>query len=341
MLNGKTVLVTGGTGSFGNAFAQYALENYEPKKIIVYSRDEYKQFVMRNKFRELGKAAGKDYDSVLRFFIGDVRDEARLRRALAGGVDYIVHAAALKQVPACEYNPMEAVKTNIDGAMSVINAALDSGVQKVVALSTDKAVNPVNLYGGTKLVSDKLFIAANAYRGESGTTFSVVRYGNVAGSRGSVIPFFDKLVKEGATELPITDFRMTRFWISLEQGIQLVVKALAEAEGGETFISKIPSFKVTDLATAMAPELKQVEVGIREGEKLHECMVPEADSLTTYEFEKNFIIYPHMEWYDSSRMEAHGGKRVPSGFVYDSGTNTEWLSVEDLRGLLSKMDIHY
>lgn len=341
MLNGKTILVTGGTGSFGNAFAQYALENYELKKIIVYSRDEYKQFVMRNKFRELGKAAGKDYDSVLRFFIGDVRDEARLRRALAGGVDYIVHAAALKQVPACEYNPMEAVKTNIDGAMSVINAALDSGVQKVVALSTDKAVNPVNLYGGTKLVSDKLFIAANAYRGESGTTFSVVRYGNVAGSRGSVIPFFDKLVKEGATELPITDFRMTRFWISLEQGIQLVVKALAEAEGGETFISKIPSFKVTDLATAMAPELKQVEVGIREGEKLHECMVPEADSLTTYEFEKNFIIYPHMEWYDSSRMEAHGGKRVPSGFIYDSGTNTEWLSVEDLRGLLSKMDIHY
>lgn len=341
MLNGKTVLVTGGTGSFGNAFAQYALENYDPKKIIVYSRDEYKQFVMRNKFRELGKAAGKDYDSKLRFFIGDVRDEARLRRALAGGVDYIVHAAALKQVPACEYNPMEAVKTNINGAMSVINAALDSGVEKVVALSTDKAVNPVNLYGGTKLVSDKLFVAANAYRGESGTTFSVVRYGNVAGSRGSVIPFFDKLVKEGATELPITDFRMTRFWISLEQGIQLVVKALAEAEGGETFISKIPSFKVTDLATAMAPGLKQVEVGIREGEKLHECMVPEADSLTTYEFEKNFIIYPHMEWYDSSRMEAHGGKRVPSGFVYDSGTNAEWLSVEDLRGLLSKMDIHY
>lgn len=341
MLNGKTVLVTGGTGSFGNAFTRYALENHDPKKIIVYSRDEYKQFVMRNRFRELGKAAGRDYDSKLRFFIGDVRDEARLRRALAGGVDYIVHAAALKQVPACEYNPMEAVKTNIDGAMSVINAALDSGVAKVVALSTDKAVNPVNLYGGTKLVSDKLFIAANAYRGTSGTTFSVVRYGNVAGSRGSVIPFFDKLIREGATELPITDLRMTRFWISLDEGIGLVVKALAEAEGGETFISKIPSFRVTDLATAMAPDLKQVEVGIREGEKLHECMVPEADSLTTFEFERNFVIYPHMEWYDPSRMEAHGGRRVPSGFVYDSGTNTEWLSVEDLRGLLSEMDIHY
>lgn len=341
MLNGKTVLVTGGTGSFGNAFAQYALESYNPKKIIVYSRDEYKQFVMRNKFNELGKAAGKDYDSKLRFFIGDVRDEARLRRALVGGVDYIVHAAALKQVPACEYNPMEAVKTNIDGAMSVVNAALDSGVQKVVALSTDKAVNPVNLYGGTKLVSDKLFIAANAYRGESGTTFSVVRYGNVAGSRGSVIPFFNKLIKEGADELPITDFRMTRFWISLEQGIQLVIKALAEATGGETFISKIPSFKVIDLATAMAPEARQIEVGIREGEKLHECMVPEADSLTTYEYEKNFVIYPHMEWCDLSKIDLHGGKKVPSGFVYDSGTNTEWLSVEDLRGLLSKMDIHY
>ena len=333
MLDGKTILVTGGTGSFGNAFTKFALENYDPKKIIVYSRDEYKQFVMRNKFRE--------HDAKIRYFIGDVRDGARLRRALAGGVDYIIHAAALKQVPACEYNPMEAVKTNIDGAMNIVNAALDSGVEKVVALSTDKAVNPVNLYGGTKLVSDKLFIAANAYRGESGTTFSVVRYGNVAGSRGSVIPFFKNLVDNGATELPITDFRMTRFWISLDEGIQLVVKALGEARGGETFISKIPSFKVTDLATAMAPEAKQVEVGIREGEKLHECMVPEADSLTTYEYEKNFIIFPHMEWCDMETVDVRGGKRVPQGFVYDSGNNTEWLSVDQLRELLSKMDIKY
>lgn len=333
MLDGKTVLLTGGTGSFGNAFTRYVLENYNPKKIIIYSRDEYKQFVMRNKFRE--------YDSKLRYFIGDVRDEARMRRALAGGVDYIVHAAALKQVPACEYNPMEAVKTNIDGAMNIVNAALDCGVEKVVALSTDKAVNPVNLYGGTKLVSDKLFIAANAYKGESGTTFSVVRYGNVAGSRGSVIPFFNNLVKNGATELPITDFRMTRFWISLEEGIQLVVKALAEAQGGETFISKIPSFKVTDLATAMAPDAKQVEVGIREGDKLHECMVPAADSLTTYEYDKNFIIYPHMEWYDISKVDLKGGKKVDPEFVYDSGTNTEWLSVEELRELISKMEIKY
>lgn len=333
MLNNKTILVTGGTGSFGNAFTRFVLENYDPKKIIIYSRDEYKQFVMRNKFRE--------HDAKIRYFIGDVRDEARLRRALAGGVDYIVHAAALKQVPACEYNPMEAVKTNIDGAMNIVNAALDSGVEKVVALSTDKAVNPVNLYGGTKLVSDKLFIAANAYRGESGTTFSVVRYGNVAGSRGSVIPFFKNLVDNGARELPITDFRMTRFWISLDEGIQLVVKALGEARGGETFISKIPSFKVTDLATAMAPEAKQVEVGIREGEKLHECMVPEADSLTTYEYEKNFIIFPHMEWCDMETVDVRGGKRVPQGFVYDSGNNTEWLSVDQLRVLLSKMDIKY
>lgn len=332
MLNGKTILITGGTGSFGNEFTRYILENYDPKKIIIYSRDEYKQFVMRNAFRE--------YDDKLRFFIGDVRDEARLRRAL-NGVDYIVHAAALKQVPACEYNPMEAVKTNIDGAMSVINAALDTGVEKVVALSTDKAVNPVNLYGGTKLVSDKLFIAANAYRGESGTVFSVVRYGNVAGSRGSVIPFFDNLIKSGADELPITDFQMTRFWISLYEGIQLVIKALSEATGGETFISKIPSFRVVDLATAMAPGLKQVEVGIREGEKLHECMVPAADSLTTYEYEKNFIIYPHMEWFDVEAVDTKGGVKVQPGFVYDSGTNTEWLSVDDLRKLVAGMDIHY
>jgi UDP-N-acetylglucosamine 4,6-dehydratase (inverting) len=333
LIDGKTILVTGGTGSFGNEFIGYVLNNYDPKKIIVYSRDEYKQFVMRNKL--------KQFDSKMRYFIGDVRDQPRFRRALAGGVDYIVHAAALKQVPACEYNPMEAIKTNVDGAMNIIDAALDSGVEKVVALSTDKAVNPVNLYGGTKLVSDKLFIAANAYRGTSGTTFSVVRYGNVAGSRGSVIPFFAHLAEGGATELPITDFRMTRFWITLPQAVELVIKALGEATGGETFISKIPSFKVTDLATALAPEAKQVEVGIREGEKLHEVMVPDADSLTTYEYEKNFIIYPHMEWCDIDAIDKGDGKRVPSGFSYDSGNNTEWLSVDELRDRLAHMDIHY
>lgn len=340
MLNSKTVLITGGTGSFGSAFIRYVLESYDPKKVIVYSRDEYKQFVMRNKLIELGKSNGVDYDSRMRYFIGDVRDESRLRRAFQD-VDYVVHAAALKQVPACEYNPIEAIKTNIDGATNVINAALDTGVEKVVALSTDKAVNPVNLYGGTKLVSDKLFVAANAYRGQCGTTFSVVRYGNVAGSRGSVIPFFDNLVKGGATELPITDFRMTRFWISLEEGIQLVVKALAEAKGGETFISKIPSFKVTDLAKAMAPDAKQVEVGIREGEKLHECMVPAADSLTTYEYDKHFVIYPHMEWCDLAKIDLKGGRKVEPDFVYDSGTNTEWLSVEELSELIVNMAINY
>lgn len=341
MLDGKTVLVTGGTGSFGNAFAQYAFEHYNPAKIIVYSRDEYKQFVMRNRFLELGRERGEDYDSRLRFFIGDVRDGERLRRALRGGVDYIVHAAALKQVPACEYNPMEAVKTNVNGAMNVIDAALDTGVEKVVALSTDKAVNPVNLYGGTKLVSDKLFVAANAYRGTAGTTFSVVRYGNVAGSRGSVIPYFHKLISEGATELPITDFQMTRFWISLEEGIQLVIRSLAEAQGGETFISKIPSFHITDLATAMAPDAKQVEVGIREGEKLHECMVPSTDSPTTFEFDRHFVIYPHMSWCDLSAIDKSAGRKVEPGFTYDSGTNTEWLSTDDLRERLAQMDIHY
>lgn len=287
---------------------------------------------MRNKL--------KQYDDVMRYFIGDVRDEARLRRACQG-VDYIIHAAALKQVPACEYNPIEAIKTNIEGATNVINAALDSGVQKVVALSTDKAVNPVNLYGGTKLVSDKLFVAANAYRGASGPTFSVVRYGNVAGSRGSVIPFFKNLINNGATELPITDFQMTRFWISLAEGVELVVKALSEAKGGETFISKIPSFKVVDLASAMGPGIKQVEIGIREGEKLHECMVPAADSLTTYEYDKNYIVYPHMEWCDLEKSVLPGGRKVAPGFVYDSGLNTEWLSVEELRELISRMDIQY
>ena len=235
MLNNKVVLVTGGTGSFGHHFVDYVLQYYKPKKIIIYSRDEYKQFLMSNVYKE--------YGNILRFFIGDVRDENRLRMAMKD-VDYVIHAAALKQVPACEYNPNEAIKTNINGAMNVINAALESSVKKVIALSTDKAVNPVNLYGGTKLVSDKLFCAANAYGGAGGTKFAVVRYGNVAGSRGSVIPFFQNIINNGGKKLPITDYRMTRFWISLEQGVELVIKALDEARGGETFISKIPSFKI-------------------------------------------------------------------------------------------------
>ena len=331
MLNGKTILITGGTGSFGHHFVEYVLAHYVPKKMIIYSRDEYKQFLMANKYRK--------YSKVLRFFIGDVRDSERLKRALHG-VDYVIHAAALKQVPACEYNPNEAIKTNINGAINVIDACLEKEVKKVVALSTDKAVNPINLYGGTKLVSDKLFCAANAYSGEAGCTFSVVRYGNVAGSRGSVIPFFQNLIDDGKKELPITDVRMTRFWISLEQGVELVIKALNEAKGGETFISKIPSFKIIDLAEAMCPGCKICEVGIREGEKLHEVMVTREDSLHTYEYDKHFIIYPHYDWWGKSSV-IPGGKLVEQGFEYSSGTNTEWLSVSDLREKLkTDLDKH-
>lgn len=332
MLNGATVLVTGGTGSFGHQFINYVLEHYEPKKVIIYSRDEYKQFVMKNEYKDHPQA------NKLRFFIGDVRDKERLYRAF-DGVDYVVHAAALKQVPACEYNPMEAVKTNINGAMNIVEAALDCGVKRVVALSTDKAVNPINLYGGTKLVSDKLFIAANAYAGEKDVNFSVVRYGNVAGSRGSVIPFFRDIVANGGKELPITDYRMTRFWISLEQGVELVIKALNEAKGGETFISKIPSFKITDLAQAILPGCEMPEVGIREGEKLHEVMITKEDSMLTYEYDKHYIVYPHFEWWDSKKIQS-GGKKVQQGFEYSSGNNTDWLSVDELVHLLENMKFH-
>lgn len=331
MLNNKTILVTGGTGSFGHHFVDYVFAHYNPKKIIIYSRDEFKQFIMDNEY--------KDHRDKLRFFIGDVRDESRMCMAMRG-VDYVIHAAALKQVPACEYNPNEAIKTNVNGAMNVITAALAANVKKVVALSTDKAVNPVNLYGGTKLVSDKLFTAANAYSGKDGTRFSVVRYGNVAGSRGSVIPFFQNIIDNGGTELPITDYRMTRFWISLEEGVKLVIKALEESRGGETFISKIPSFKVTDLAEAMLPGCKKPEVGIREGEKLHEIMVTREDSLHTYEYDKHFIVYPHYNWWGLKDV-IPGGKLVEPEFEYSSGTNTEWLRVEDIRRLLkTDLDRH-
>lgn len=328
MLNGKAVLITGGTGSFGNYFTEYVLKHYKPKKIIIYSRDEFKQFNMENKF--------KQYEDIMRFFIGDVRDKERLLRAL-DGVDYVVHAAALKQVPACEYNPIEAVRTNIDGAINVVNAVLDTpSVKKVVALSTDKSVNPINLYGGTKLVSDKLFIAANAYSGAKDVRFAVVRYGNVAGSRGSVIPFFKQIIENGGKKLPITDYRMTRFWISLEQGVELVIKALEEARGGETFISKIPSFKITDLAQAMLPGCEMPEVGIREGEKLHEVMVTREDSATTYEYEKHYIIYPHYNWWGEEKLIL-GGKKVEEGFEYNSGNNLVWLSAKEISSLLNKM----
>ncbi len=330
MLTNKNILITGGTGSFGKKCLEMIFKRYNPNKVIIYSRDEFKQSVMKTEY------ANKVDMSKVRFFIGDVRDKDRLYRAF-DGVDYVIHAAAMKQVPTCEYNPMEAIKTNVHGAQNVIDAALDRGVKKVVALSTDKAVNPINLYGGTKLVSDKLFIAANAYTGTNNTIFSVVRYGNVAGSRGSIIPIFKKMIESGEKELPITDTRMTRFWITLEQGVELVFKALAEAKGGETYISKIPSFHITDLAEAMLPGTGIKEIGIREGEKLHEVMVTRDDSRMTYEYEKHYIVYPHFEWFDISNSILPGGKLVEEGFEYSSGTNKEWLDVEGLREALKNV----
>lgn len=330
MLNDKVILITGGTGSFGKKFIEMIFAQYNPQKVIIYSRDEYKQFLVKHEFEQ---KLNQEQMSKLRFFIGDVRDKDRLYRAFKG-VDYVIHAAAMKQVPACEYNPFEAIKTNIHGAQNIVDAALDTGVKKVVALSTDKAVNPINLYGGTKLVSDKLFVSANAYSGDNGTVFSVVRYGNVVGSRGSVIPFFEKLIQEGATSLPITDYRMTRFWITLEEGVELVFKALKESKGGEIYISKIPSFKITDLAQAMLPEGDMHEIGIREGEKLHEIMITGDDSRKTYEYKNHYIIYPHFSWWNEQEHFTTGGVKVQEGFEYNSGTNKEWLNIEALKETL-------
>ncbi|RDY23312.1 UDP-N-acetylglucosamine 4,6-dehydratase (inverting) [Romboutsia maritimum] len=335
MLNNKSILITGGTGSFGKEFTKRILNKYNPKKIIIFSRDEFKQDIFR---KELSMKF-PDKINKMRFFIGDVRDKDRLYRAF-DGVDYIIHAAAMKQVPTCEYNPFEAIKTNIHGAQNVIDAAIDRGIKKVVALSTDKAVNPINLYGGTKLVSDKLFISANAYAANKGTIFSIVRYGNVAGSRGSVIPFFKSLIDQGCTELPITDFKMTRFWISLDEGIDLVLKALNESKGGETYISKIPSFKVKDLAHAILPNCELKQIGIREGEKLHEIMITKDDSRTTYEYEKHYIIYPNFQWWNKERFFIQGGKLIKEGFEYNSRTNTQWLSVNQLREELNSVGIY-
>lgn len=331
MLNDKTILITGGTGSFGKKFTRRILSEYNPKKIIIYSRDEYKQFLMQRQF--------EGYEKKLRFFIGDVRDEKRLYRAF-DGVDVVIHAAALKQVPAAEYNPIEAIKTNISGAENIINAAIDKGVKKVIALSTDKAVNPVNLYGATKLVSDKLFISGNAYVGDKDTLFSVVRYGNVSGSRGSVIPFFKTLIDQGKNTIPITDYRMTRFWITLEEAVDLVIKAIEEAKGGELYVRKCPSFKVTDLAKAMNADCEFEDVGIRPGEKLHEVMVTAEDSRTTYEYDDHYIIYPDLDWWERTNNK-HGGAKVEDRFRYSSDNNKEWLSVEEIRELLKKIDIVY
>lgn len=328
MLNGKTILITGGTGSFGKKFSKIVLKKYPNiEKIIIYSRDEFKQFLMQN------MPEFKPYEKKMRYFIGDVRDRERLKMAF-NGVDYIIHAAALKQVPACEYNPFEAVKTNIIGAQNVIETAIERGVSKVVALSTDKASSPINLYGATKLCSDKLFIAANGYVGKNKTTFSVVRYGNVAGSRGSVIPFFKRLKDEGAKALPITDYKMTRFWLELESAVWMVLNALENMIGGELYVKKIPSMRIFDLAKAIAPELDTYECGIRPGEKIHEQMIAIEDARHTLEFDEYFIIQPDAGWWKGGL----GGKSVTSDFSYDSGTNTQWLSVDDMKKLIDNLD---
>ncbi|WP_312255276.1 UDP-N-acetylglucosamine 4,6-dehydratase (inverting) [Stutzerimonas nitrititolerans] len=319
MLQGQTILVTGGTGSFGNTFVPMTLAKYNPKKIIIFSRDEMKQWDMAKKF------AG---DPRVRFFIGDVRDKERLYRAL-DGVDYVVHAAATKIVPTAEYNPFECVKTNVIGAMNLIDACIDKGVKRVVALSTDKASSPVNLYGATKLTSDKLFVAGNAYSGEHGTTFSVVRYGNVMGSRGSVIPFFMSIRDQGV--LPITDDRMTRFMISLEQGVELVWHAFEDMAGGEIYVKKIPSMKVTDLAQVVAPEARQEIVGIRPGEKLHEQMISAEDAYYTYEYPEHFKILPVINDWSQSPERIKDGTKVAEGFVYSSDNNSEWMTQADLQ----------
>jgi UDP-N-acetylglucosamine 4,6-dehydratase len=319
MLKNSTILITGGTGSFGNTFVPMTLAKYKPKKIIIFSRDEMKQWDMAKKFQG---------DDRVRFFIGDVRDKERLYRAL-DGVDYVVHAAATKIVPTAEYNPFECIKTNVNGAMNLIDACIDKKVKGVVALSTDKASSPINLYGATKLTSDKLFVAGNAYSGEHGSKFSVVRYGNVMGSRGSVIPFFMSIRNKGI--LPITDNRMTRFMISLEQGVELVWHAFEDMVGGEIYVKKIPSMRVTDLARVVAPECKQEMVGIRPGEKLHEQMIGAEDSHYTFEYPEHFKILPAINDWGTSPERIKDGKKVPEGFVYSSDNNTEWMSDADLQ----------
>jgi UDP-N-acetylglucosamine 4,6-dehydratase/5-epimerase len=326
MLNNSTILVTGGTGSFGHKFLPMTLGKYNPKKIIIYSRDEMKQWEMAQTID----------DPRVRYFIGDVRDKDRLYRAL-DGVDFVVHAAATKIVPTAEYNPFECIKTNINGAMNLIDACIDQKVKKVVALSTDKACNPINLYGATKLASDKVFIAANAYSGEHWTRFSVVRYGNVMGSRGSVIPFFMSL--KDKKKLPITDTRMTRFMITLEQGVDLVWTAFDDAIGGEIYVRKIPSMSILDIAKACVPEAEHKIIGIRPGEKLHEQMIGVEDSRHTYEYENYYKILPVIHNWSTEPSRINGGKKCAEGFCYSSETNTEWMAVETLKNwILSEFD---
>lgn len=327
MLNNQSILVTGGTGSFGKCFVRYVLNNYKPRRLVVFSRDELKQFDMQQEFPE------SKYPQ-MRYFIGDVRDAERVKMAMRE-VDYVVHAAALKQVPAAEYNPFECIKTNINGAENVINAAIYNKVKKVIALSTDKAANPINLYGATKLASDRAFVAANNLSGSSGTRFSVVRYGNVVGSRGSVIPFFQNIINKGRPTLPITDERMTRFWITLDQGVNFVIRNFERMDGGEIFVPKIPSMKVTDLARVMSPTCDFEIVGIRPGEKLHEVMIPSEESRNTLEFDDYYLIQPQFKWWNTQNfMEKKGGKVVEDGFSYSSDNNPVWMQPQEIRSLI-------
>tara|TARA_B100002051_G_C16706805_1_gene624266 strand:- start:673 stop:1659 length:987 start_codon:yes stop_codon:yes gene_type:complete len=328
MFNDKTILITGGTGSFGRKYTEIILERYSPKKLIIFSRDELKQYEMEQEFN----------DGCMRYFIGDVRDEARLDQAMID-VDYVIHAAAMKHVTSAEYNPMECIKTNINGAQNVITASINNGVEKIIALSTDKAANPINLYGATKLASDKLFVAANNIGGKQNTRFSVVRYGNVIGSRGSVVPYFKKLIKNGETHLPITDESMTRFWITLESGVDFVLKNFERMRGGEIFVPKIPSANIMDVAKAIAPEMPTKIIGIRPGEKLDEVMCPSDDSHHTIEFNDHYVIAPSVVFFTSnndfsSNALSEKGKQVERGFEYQSGTNPHFLTVEEIKQLL-------
>ncbi len=325
MFNNKSILITGGTGSFGHQYVQTILDRFKPARLIIFSRDELKQYEMAQRFDA----------PCMRYFLGDVRDAARLTQAMRG-VDIVIHAAALKQVPAAEYNPMECINTNIHGAENVIRAALDNNVDRVIALSTDKAANPINLYGATKLASDKLFVAANNMVGAGRTRFAVVRYGNVVGSRGSVVPFFEKLIREKAPSLPLTDPRMTRFWISLEQGVQFVLENFTRMRGGEIFVPKIPSIRMTDLAEAMAPGMPTHVIGIRPGEKLHEIMCPADDSHLTLEFDRHYVIRPTIKFHSVEMdyaVDGMGDKGAPvaQGYEYHSGNNTHFLSPAEIR----------
>lgn len=325
-LNGKEILVTGGTGSFGRQFISTVLKNFSPKRVVIFTRDELKQYEMQQELPPSRHPA-------LRYFIGDVRDEARLEMAMRG-IDIVIHAAALKQVSMAEYNPFECIRTNVHGAENVVNAAIKCGVKKVIALSTDKAAAPINLYGASKLASDKIFIAGNNLSGKAEARFSVVRYGNVVGSRGSIVPLFERMLSEGKHELPITDYRMTRFWITLQQGVDFVLSCLKMMQGAEVFIPKIPSMKIVDLAEAMAPGISLREIGIRPGEKLHEVMVTEDDARTTVEYPDRYIIEPAFASWERKSFLKSGAKPVLEGFRYASDTNDEWLHSENLKQIL-------